>query len=204
MENGRSIPVAVIEGFVAQLIFKDGYLFTVNYTPVKSNSFNYSQFQEKKEMIIQKRNLVAIAANNGFNYEDTFKKIDFGKLSYDDAGSFLRYGKALDPSLGLYAAYAFRETGNFDKIRSVYDYMILDNPVVPFDVAMLAGKLDETSTASFCPVMSSGWAYRDLYEKFINKEILEATKYLEPGLWTTFSVKGTELLINLINDNHIK
>ncbi|WP_333577701.1 hypothetical protein [Sphingobacterium sp.] len=189
---------------MAQLIFKDGYLFTVNYTPVKSNSFNYSQFQEKKEMIIQKRNLVAIAANNGFNYEDTFKKIDFGKLSYDDAGSFLRYGKALDPSLGLYAAYAFRETGNFDKIRSVYDYMILDNPVVPFDVAMLAGKLDETSTASFCPVMSSGWAYRDLYEKFINKEILEATKYLEPGLWTTFSVKGTELLINLINDNHIK
>lgn len=60
-------------------------------------------------MIIQKRNLVAIAANNGFNYEDAFKKIDFAKLGYDDAGSFLRYGKALDPSLGLYAAYAFRK-----------------------------------------------------------------------------------------------
>ncbi|WP_343658874.1 caspase family protein [Chryseobacterium sp.] len=204
LENGRSIPVAVIEGFVAQLIFKDGYLFTINYTPVKSNSYNYLQYQEKKEMIIQKRNLVAIAANNGFNYEDAFKKIDFAKLGYDDAGSFLRYGKALDPSLGLYAAYAFRETGNFEKIGSVYDYMILDNPVVPFDVAMLAGKLDETSIASFCPVMSSGWAYRDLYEKFISEDILEATKYLEPGLWTTFSAKGTEILIKLINDNHRK
>ncbi|QBO59546.1 caspase family protein [Chryseobacterium salivictor] len=207
LKGDRSVPIAIIEGFIAQLVFKDGYLFTVNYSPAKTNHYTYDDYQSKKDEVTKKRSLIAISANNGFNYKEAFQKVDFSNFygSYNDAGSFLRMGKSLDPALGMYAAYAFRESGDFYKIRSVYKYMAMDNPYVPFDVAMLAGKLNaDRPTAAFCPLMSIGWSYKHLYEDFINPKIIDATKYLEPGLWTTFTSKGTELLITeILNNQHI-
>ncbi|MBB6330859.1 hypothetical protein HNP24_001809 [Chryseobacterium sediminis] len=197
LRDGRSIPVSIISGFIGELIFKDGYLFTVNYTPTKQNTYTYQDFQSKKDMIMKKRNYIAIAANNGFNYNEAFEKIDFDTIeNYDSPGSFLRIGKSLDPSLSLYAAYAFRESGNWGKINSVYDYISRDTEAVIFDVAMLAARLSNNkATAAFCPVMSAGWAYSHLFKNYLDTRLIEASNYLEPGLWTTFGHRGTDIIL---------
>lgn len=206
LKDGKSIPIAIIKGYVAQLIFKGGDLFTINYTPAKSNEYTHYSYHANKEMINSKRIFVANAANNGLSYNSVFDDVNFERLKqgYPDAGSFLRIGKNLDPSLGLYAAYAFKEFENQKKIKSVYNYMQNDNPNVIYDVAMLSGKLSiNKSTASFCPVMTSGWSYKRLYKDFINSKIAEAANFLEPGLWTTFNRKGTKILIPEIHQNKI-
>ncbi len=206
LKDGRSIPIGIVKGYVAQLIFKEGRLFTINYTPAKSNEYTHYGYLSKKEMINKKRNFVASAANNGLSYNSVFDDVNFERLrqGYPDAGSFLRIGKNLDPSLGLYAVYAFKEFENQNKIKSVYNYMQHDNPAVIYDVAMLSGKLTKNKkTASFCPLMTSGWSYKRLYKDFINSRIAEAANFLEPGLWTTFNRKGTEILIPEIHQNKI-
>lgn len=197
LPDGRSIPVSIIRGFIGELIFKDGYLFTVNYTPSKLNTYTYEDFLSKKDMIMKKRNYIAIAANNGFNYNEAFEKVDFNTIErYNDPGSFIRIGKSLDPSLSLYAAYAFRESGNWQKINSVYEYISRDIEAVIFDVAMLAGKLSNNkATAAFCPVMSAGWSYNHLFKNHLDTHLIEAAHYLEPGLWTTFGHKGTDIIM---------
>ncbi len=206
LKDGRSIPIGIVKGYVAQLIFKEGHLFTINYTPAKSNEYTHYSYLSNKEIINKKRNFVASAANNGLSYNSVFDDVNFERLrqGYPDAGSFLRIGKNLDPSLGLYAAYAFKEFENQQKIKSVYNYMQHDNPAVIYDVAMLAGKLNKNKkTASFCPLMTSGWSYKRLYKDFINSRVAEAANFLEPGLWTTFNHKGTKILIQEIHQNKI-
>ncbi|AYZ10999.1 caspase family protein [Chryseobacterium arthrosphaerae] len=197
ISEGRSIPIAIIKGFVAELVFKDGNLFTINYTPSKNNNFAFEDYQRKKAMIEQKRSFIANAANNGFRYNEVFNSINFEDIGWssNDPGSYLRVGKSLDPSLGLYAAYAFRESGDFSKIRSIYKYMIEDNPVIIYDVAMLAGYLEEEPpTASFCPLMTIGWSYSHLFRNNIEPIYLKAAEFLLPGLWTTFNSEGTHIL----------
>ncbi|WP_288373918.1 caspase family protein [uncultured Chryseobacterium sp.] len=197
ISEGRSLPIAIIKGFVTELVFKDGNLFTINYTPSKNNHFAFEDYQRKKAMIEQKRSFIANAANNGFRYNEVFSNVNFEDIGWssNDPGSFLRVGKSLDPSLGLYAAYAFRESGDFSKIRSIYKYMIEDNPVIIYDVAMLSGYLEEEApTASFCPLMTIGWSYSHLFRNNIEPIYLKAAEFLLPGLWTTFNSEGTHIL----------
>lgn len=58
---------------------------------------------------------------------------------------FLRLEKALDPTLGLYAAYAYIQIGKRKLAKSVYDYMTQEPEPVLFDVALLASGAEPTA-----------------------------------------------------------
>lgn len=207
LQSGISVPVAILKGFIGTLIFNEGHLLTVNYTPSR-NSDKYWEYQSRENDINFARATVAALANEGFDYSQKFSDAftQHGDLNYRDIGGYLRMEKSLDPSLGLYACYAYRQAGKTKDIKSVLRYMSEENKYLFFDVVMLANEMDRYAErlASFCPLMSLGWAYPNLFERHLNPGVAEASLYLIPGLWTTFSSRGTEILDHLIQNNQIK
>jgi hypothetical protein len=207
LKNGQSIPVAVLQGYVGTLVFEKNSLLTINYTP-SENSHKYYDFKKYESNINFVRAFVAGAANEGFNYSKVFQN-DFGKdgnINYSNAGSYLRQGKSLDPSLGLYAVYAYIQEGRTKEIKSVYNSMRNEPDNIIFDVSMLADMIsyDYNKTASFCPMISLGWAYLQKFQDFVPPLVLEASKSLVPNLWTTFDKRGTEIIKELFNEKRIK
>ncbi|MCU0440444.1 MAG: caspase family protein [Raineya sp.] len=205
LDNGQSIPIAILDRYIGTLIFQKNYLLTINYTPVDQD--HYFAFSERENDINFIRAFIASAANEGFDYSKTFKHVfnQRGDINDDlDIGLILRRFESLDPSLGLYAAYAYRQVGKFKDIQSIYSYLRLDDDII-FDIAMLADKLDSTSQncIPFCPMMSLGWAYRKRFESFIPKTIQKASEFLIPSLWTTFDRNGTKLLETFFTRNKI-
>ncbi len=208
LPNGCSIPVAVMRGYIGTLVFHKHRLLTINYTPSENNYRLYEEYRKKEEEIKFLRSFVASAANEGFEYGQIFEtdRLGDGRDRRFDVGSFLRGPKYLDPSLGMYAAYAYLQAGKIEDIESVHSYMSDDNYLIPFDVAMLAGKINRSMErlASFCPMLSLGWAYRNKFESSLHPMIIKASQYLVPGLWTTFNGEGTQLLKNAVQQNIIR
>ncbi|THF53008.1 caspase family protein [Flavobacterium supellecticarium] len=201
LENGCSLPLAILKGYIGVLVFKDERLLTINYKPVQRNEHAYRTYLENIDKIEEARSFVAYAANEGFDYSKVFSNVFNSKnqFDFDDAGSFLRIGKSLDPSLALYASYAFRQEGKFDKIKSVLTYLRFDNSTILFDVAMLGNELYEHNLASQCPLMSAGWSYQHLFKDRVASEFIDSSKYLDTGLWTMFKPEGTAILMKIIN-----
>lgn len=207
LNNGHSIPVAILDGYIGTLIFEKNRLLTINYTPSKEN-YKYQYYKENEKNIDFVRAFVASAANEGFDYSNTFRNefSNSGHFDYSNAGSYLRQQKSVDPSLGLYAVYAYRQEGKLQDIKSVYSYMRDESDNILFDVAMLSNKLQEERIrlVPFCPMIALGWAYLQKFEKDINPLVVEASKLLVPGLWTTFDKKGTEIIKQLLNQNQLR
>ncbi len=207
LRNGQSIPVAILKGYIGTLVFDKNRLLTINYTPSR-NSYKYHDFKENEKEIKFVRAFIASAANEGFDYQKTFEN-EFnkdGRMRYDNPGSFLRREKSLDPSLGLYAVYAYMQAGKINDVKSVYRYMREESDNMLFDIAMLSGKLkiENNRLAPFCPMLSLGWAYRKRFEEYLHPQLMEASNFLVPNLWTTFDQNGTELVIRLFKENIIK
>jgi len=207
LRNGQSIPVAILKGYIGTLVFDKNRLLTIDYTPSR-NSYKYQDFKENEKEIKFVRAFIASAANEGFDYQKTFEN-EFnkdGQMRYDNPGSFLRREKSLDPSLGLYAVYAYMQAGKISDVKSVYRYMRDESDNMLFDIAMLAGKLkaENSRLAPFCPMLSLGWAYRKRFEDYLHPQLLEASNFLVPNLWTTFDQYGTELVIRLFKESILK
>lgn len=98
------------------------------------------------------------------------------------------------------------QAGKINDVKSVYRYMREESDNMLFDVAMLSGNLktENNRLAPFCPMLSLGWAYRKRFEEYLHPQLLEASNFLVPNLYTTFDKKGTELILNLFKENIIK
>ena len=114
----------------------------------------FGEFQANREQIESLRALVAGLARKGVL-----------RLGKDVAPAFAaktRVYKAHDPTLGIYAAYAYNDAGLIDDIRSVEGFMRHDlRGAMVYDIALL---LREAKTKAyqtlfpFCPMLSQGWA----------------------------------------------
>ncbi|MFD1139910.1 caspase domain-containing protein [Larkinella insperata] len=198
----KAILLAVLPGFIGTVVLEDKRVVTVNYTPCRSSD-KYDEYQEVKGNLDKRRAFVAVAARNG-----SFRLTDDMTVQ---GAQYLRSLKSIDPTLGLYAAYAYTQSGLMQEVRSVFEYMVRDkihvdeyniNIPVLFDVALLAGAFSESTfppIAPACPMLMQGWAYMDPYKNLLNPAILAASRHLLPGLWTTFSEEGLSILQKAMN-----
>jgi hypothetical protein len=200
--DGTGIPLAVLPGFIGTVLVENNRVININYIPSR-NSNRYREFQIKDKQVIQRRAAVALAVRNG-----AFQ-IKGDRYSIMETASYLRHQKSLDPTLGLYAAYAYAQIGNNIEIKSIFDYMRKEREPILFDVKLLAAlnnkkdkKIVEKTHAPFCPILTQGWSYLQINEKIIDKKIKDLNKHLIPGLWTTFTPEGVhyikERLLNFI------
>jgi hypothetical protein len=143
-------------------------------------------------------------------------------LASEDAVSFarlLRKDKRLDPTLGIYAAYAYALADDDAGTESVYSYFnsyqrynYVSAPLpIPFDVALLGGALGKSRRfpsslkAPFCPMMSLGWSMLDAYgyNAGLPKEIINAGARRLNAEWTTLPLEHSQALIQLLKQGAI-
>lgn len=201
--NGQGIPLAILPGFIGTIVVEEERVVNVTYLPSRyAGKFN--EYQQVASEIEKRRAYVAVAARNG-----SFR-FDQGSEAHD-AARYLRVMKGVDPTLGLYASYAYAQAGDFTGVDSVYRYMSYEPEPILFDVALIANKLSERKQVSnykhpvapFCPMLTQGWALLKPYEELIPTAVREAGRDLIPGLWTTFGTKGVEILWSSIDKGEL-
>lgn len=188
--DGTGIGLSVLPGFIGSVVVESGHVRTVNYAPSKHTPWHdeYAYFAREIE---ERKALVAVAARHG-----SFR---LDKEAARETARYLRRHKLFDPTLGLYAAYAYAQAGDNGGVLSVYAYMQDDPAPTLFDVAMLAAQRStevpqDLDYAPWLPVLTQGWMLLGKFEREMPDVLQQARRFLLPGLWTTFASEGMDIL----------
>lgn len=188
--SGNGVVLAVLQGYIGTVVVDGDRVATVNYTPSRGTR-NYGLYEVTSAELEQRRAFVAVAARHGsFRFDATAAR---------DTARYLRRLKQLDPTLGLYAAYAYAQAGDDGGVLSVYDYMKREPEPVLFDVGMLAMQRSAKIASSlnftpWMPMLTQGWMLLGRFSEAMPAPLRKARKYLMPALWTTFAPEGVEIL----------
>lgn len=194
LSNGNGVPLTIIPGFIGVVLLKNNHVVNISYHPGPSN-YRYHENEQMRPWVMEGRAYIAAAVQLGvFRITGTTADIK-------DAAGFIRYSKAFDPTLGLYAAYAYAQASDWEQVQSVYDYMKREPEPVLFDVALLnylgsyrTGVIKKFKhTGGFGPVLTQGWSYLTTDFKKFPRHLEKQSRYLVPGLWTTFTEVGADL-----------
>ena len=180
-ESGIGIVLAIKLGFIGTVLLEKGQVVNVNYTPSSQSSMFGEEYENEIDRIERRRAFAATATRHGV----------FQLVSHDaeHPGDYLRMTKRIDPTLGIYAAYAYNQAGRIKSIRSMVKHMTGEGPI-PFDVLLLARYPEPWPTfAPFCPMLRQGWALLPLHPPAVG-QLGRLQQLLLPSLWATFAEEG--------------
>ena len=192
----RGTVVAVVPQFIGSVVVDEsGRVVSINYVP-SDNSWRYAKYQRRAKEIEKMKAVAAVAAREGRFEVPVEKASAFAER--------IRRDKGLDPILGLYAAYAYAQAGRYEDVLSVFDYMRRDVLPIPFDVVMLAGRLNAKAAlaaryAPFVPMLTQGWALIAAGDPMFRPIHQTLRPHLIPSLWTTLTAQGADLAARHLN-----
>lgn len=184
--TGVALPA--LDGFIAAITVERGELVDVAYEP-SASSWRFSNYLGRLDELRSLRSLVSCASRLG-----TFR------LPGQDAETVavrMQVAKGVDPSMALYAAYAYHELQRDDLLRETLGYLAADVGVALFDVALLAGAMTRRGAgapvAPMVPMLAQGWALLDALRVRLPAPAAELRGHLVPALWTQFDATGLGL-----------
>jgi hypothetical protein len=190
-EDGTGISLPAIRGFLAALTVEEGELVDVAYEP-SDNSDRWPLFEERALEVRRLRAVASAATRNGVFRLDGEDGLELARQ--------MQYAKGIDPSLAVYAAYAYQDLQQFDLIRQMSWYMRDDIGARLFDIALLAREIDGTTAGtdpevlSFMPMLSQGWALLSALRVSLPPRLEGLRRALLPSVWTLFAPEGVDLL----------
>ena len=122
----------------------------------------------------------------------------------------MQYSKGVDPSLAVYAAYAYNDLRERERNLVMSRYMRDDLGARLFDVAMLARELDdktlsvEHGVVPFMPLLSQGWALVSAHRIRLPAALDGIHTSLLPAVWTTLAAQGVNVARNLIQSGDVQ
>ncbi len=197
-EGGSGTVIAALRGFAATVVVAEGRVVSVSYEPAGVG--DQLATSAPNENLRQLHAIVATAAKFGAFRIDGPPNVRDQNAA--QLANTIRQGKLLDPTLGIYAAYAYAQAGLSDQIVSVHRIMQSELGIDLFDVAMLANaaatRLSINATtgtqAPFCPMLNQGWQFLQINNVALPDRFMEAQTHILPSLWTTFDEKGMSLV----------
>jgi hypothetical protein len=186
--------VAALGGYIANIVVEGGRVTSVSYQPAQRNALS-SYEQERLQRL---HAAVSTAAQYGVFRIEGPK--DARRTAAARLADTIRIVKSIDPTLGLYAAYAYSDAGLFDQARSVRGYMREDLDTDLFDVAMLTGALAGkpidprgVNPVPFCPMLSQGWALLRVKGIQFPEALADMQDHLRLSLWLTLDNEGLQI-----------
>lgn len=199
LTSGKGVLIPAIAEFLATLTFDNDALVDVAYEPSQGSS-RWDMYESRATELRQLRAVVASSTRLGMF-----------ELEGPDAENLARrmqVSKGIDPSLALYAAHAYRDQGNRRRIEQMADYMQGDLDFVPFDIALLAGRLTSNShhnVVPCLPMLSQSWAVLPAYDVKFPDGLANISRHVMPqSLWTVFDATGVELISRAMQEGKIK
>ena len=191
MEGGRGVVLPIMREFIATLTFEEGELVDVAYEPAAKTS-RARAYRGKTKRLRTLRKVISQATLLG----------QF-RLDGDEVWTLARGMQAMkgyDPTLGLYASYAYHDLHLRDDIKYLDRQMLKDLGGSLFDIAMHAGRLDHKHLQDmyhiigFCPLLAQGWAYLRARGIRLPEGCEDLDTMLVESLWTMFTPQGVALL----------
>jgi hypothetical protein len=191
LDTGVGIVLPAIPDFLCALTVEDRELVDVAYEP-SDNTQRWVEYQQRASDIRALRSIAASSLSRG-----AFR------LEGDNAlgvAQRVQYAKGVDPSLAVYASYAYQGLQRLDLIRQMAGYMEGDLGAPLFDVALLARRLNgkrvapDTRVLGAMPLLSQGWALLSAFGVSLPLALADVQKTLVPSLWTMFDARGVELM----------
>jgi Caspase domain len=202
LDSGAGVLLPALPEFMCALSFEDGELVDVAYEP-SDTTWRWGEFHARASEIRSLRAIASAALSRG-----SFK------LEGDDALAIARrmqLAKGVDPSLAVYAAYAYHDLQRRDLLRQMADYMQGDLGAALFDVALLARKLDRRTLGrdappvlGAVPLMAQGWTLLRAFDVKLPPALAKLEGHRLPSLWTMFDAQGVERIRNAIAQGELK
>jgi hypothetical protein len=195
LDDGGGVLLPAIPEFIAALDFDDGELVHVAYEPSDLGP-RWHEYAARIDEVRMLRATVAAAAGLGVF-----------RLSDDNAPRIARgmqVAKSIDPSMALYAAYAYHELGRRDRIREMLSFLHGDLGFAFFDIALLAADtglaqgLRDDRVLPVVPLLSQGWSLLGAFRAPASPLRDTLQRHLRPSLWTLFDAAGTRALADAL------
>ena len=207
--NGSGTILAALDKYVGNVVIVEGKVANVSYFP-SPDSYMRQVYEQQAPRLKQLHAIVATAARFGvFRIEGSEKtRRGLGEKMADQ----IRMLKAIDPTLGVYASYAYADAGLLNQVRSVRDFMRENLQGDLFDVAMLAGVLskgrsDDTGRHNyptpFCPMLSQGWGQLRVRQVALPEPVAALQDHLQLSLWTTFDELGIKIAEEILKSGRV-
>jgi hypothetical protein len=187
LEEGTGVVLPAVQGFLAALTVENGALVDVAFEPL-DNTGRWQAYEQRAPEIRALRAIVSSSMSRGVF-----------RLEGDDVLATARrmqYAKSVDPTLAIYAAYAYNDIHQRDLIRQMRGYLRSDLGAAFFDIAMLAGDLDDRhivpdgSIYSSMPLLAQGWALLSAFRVRLPPSISALQRFLVPSMWTMLDPDG--------------
>ncbi|TIS80100.1 MAG: caspase family protein [Mesorhizobium sp.] len=198
--DGNLSVFPVINGFITNVFYGEVGVDSVTFVP-SSNSSRWFEYGDNKDRIDNLHAIVASAsALGGFRIEGDASTRAKNAAQIADQ---IRLMKSLDPTLGIYAAYAYAQAGLPESVRSVASFMRDDLGFDFFDLAMLDRRRDVggaiPTAFPFWPMLTQGWEYLRPYDIASPHDIAELKPFLIPSLWTTLSGEAKSIVTPIVS-----
>lgn len=201
-DDGRAAPVAVLRDYGAHLTVGATGVESFRCTPLVGTDA-YADFVGNRERVTRLRALVREASKQGVLGFDGDQESREGAA--ERLAGQIRMAKGIDPTLGLYAAYAYDAALLPEQVQSVAFILEGTLGVRLFDPAMLAWSLIGAGPATaenrcfpFCPVLRQGWDLVRVKQATLAAPLVESRPHLLPSLVTTFSPDGAAIVARAI------
>jgi hypothetical protein len=189
--DGRGALIPAITGFVAALTFDEDELVDVAYEP-SANNWRWNLYKDRAGEV---RTLRAVAATAS----------QHGRFRLDDANAMniarnMQYAKGIDPTLSVYAAYAYHDLHAVGLIRDMSNYLRDDIGTTFFDLALLGRQLLDkaidvkSGVVPFVPLLAQGWALLSANKVRMHPLLQGIETTVLESLWSLFDPSGVEKL----------
>jgi hypothetical protein len=200
-ERNVGTVIPALPGFLAALTFEDNELVDVAYEP-SVNSPRWGDYQARAGEVRALRAIAASSSQHGrfrLNQEDGIK-----------VAQKMQYAKSIDPTLGIYAAYAYHDLQAIDRIREMSGYLTADVGTTFFDLALLSRMLvnqpirPDDRVVPFVPLLSQGWMLLKAHRVKLHSSLdgIEAT--IQDSLWSLFDATGVDKLRRALSTKEVR
>lgn len=197
-KDGTGMVFPAIPDFIAGLSFDDGELLNISYEPSRL----WPDFESRLNDYQVLRSVIAASVRLG-----AFQ------LEGEDAAGLARemqLSKNADPAMALYAAYAYHDIRQGDRLRQMHDFQQQDLRLRLFDVAMLARTLNgrrsdiESDVFPDYPLFAQGWALLSAFGIELPERLSTLRDHLVPSIWSIFDSEGVSILRSAVLSGEIK
>ena len=199
-QTGALVPA--IKDFIAALTFEDGELVDVSYE-ISQNTWRW-EIPEYRQRAAEVRDLRAVAAAASRH----------GRFRLDDDTAMkiakrMQISKGVDPTLAVYAAYAYHDVQANERITDMSRYLREDLGITLFDVALLARNLVDRKISAadrvvpFLPLLGQGWALLGAHRVRLPDQVQGIQTTVRDSLWSLYDERGCELLKQVIDAREV-
>lgn len=199
-EDGTGMVLPAIPEYIGAITVESGEVVNVTYEP-SENSPRWSGVEDRLGELRSLRALMAASARLGVFH---LKRDDAARLA-----ERIKVGEGLDPTMAIYAAYAYHDLQQKELIGKIQQGLLKDLSLRLFDVELLGGDLRGRTVARqqslypFVPLLDQGWALMSAHRVKLPPSLEELGRHRAESLWTLFDAAGVELIRTAIHEKEI-